>query len=149
VDLPEPEVGQVIRYGYLWQYENAAGREESSKIRPCAIVLAVAPKRDDEEGTYVVVAPITHTPPRDTAFAIEIPATVKQRLGLDDERSWIILLEVNRFRWPGPDLWPVRAEAQRREMLYGSLPRTLMQEALRLLAIRIRAGTLNIVKRTE
>ena len=34
------------------------------------------------------------------------PDTVKRRLELDDERSWIVLTEANRFIWPGPDLRP-------------------------------------------
>jgi hypothetical protein len=29
---------------------------------------------------------------------------VKRHLGLDDEPSWIITTEVNRFVWPGPDI---------------------------------------------
>jgi hypothetical protein len=35
---------------------------------------------------------------------VEIPVRVKQRLGLDDDRSWIVLTESNRFVWPGPDM---------------------------------------------
>jgi hypothetical protein len=33
-----------------------------------------------------------------------IPALTKRRLGLDDDRSWIVLTEGNAFLWPGPDL---------------------------------------------
>jgi hypothetical protein len=57
------------------------------------------------DGTIrVVVAPITHTPPADPDASIEIPAQVKARLGLDGERSWVRIDEVNRFVWPGYDL---------------------------------------------
>jgi hypothetical protein len=35
---------------------------------------------------------------------VEIPAATKRRLGLDDEQSWIVLTEINAFRWPGPDI---------------------------------------------
>jgi hypothetical protein len=31
--------------------------------------------------------PVTHRPPTDIDAAVEIPAVVKQRLGLDSERS--------------------------------------------------------------
>jgi hypothetical protein len=31
----------------------------------------------------------------------------KKRLGLDAERSWIMITEANQFLWPGPDLRPV------------------------------------------
>lgn len=57
------------------------------------------------------VLPITHTPPRDPGEAVEIPAATKQRLGLDDQRSWIMLTESNRFVWPGPDVRPVDSDS--------------------------------------
>ncbi len=96
---PEPRPGLVIRYAYLWHREARAGREEGVKDRPCAVVLAHA----DEDGrTRVYVLPITHTPPADEA--VEIPAAVKAHLGLDADRSWIVVTEANRFYWPGPDL---------------------------------------------
>ena len=101
---PAPQPGLVIRYSYLWQEEAAAGREEGSKDRPCAVILAVT----DEEGRPRVYAvPITHTPPSADVDAIEIPPVTKQRLGLDGERSWVVVSEANVFAWPGPDLRPV------------------------------------------
>ena len=66
------------------------------------IVLAV--ERPANDATIVVVLPITHTPPDDPAAAVEIPAGVKRLLGLDDERSWILVAEGNEFDWPGYDL---------------------------------------------
>jgi hypothetical protein len=149
VRLPEPEVGQVIRYRYLWNWADSAGREDGSKDRPCAIVIALPAKRPDDERPTVAVVPITHTPPRSTTLALELPTAVKQRLGLDDERSWIILDEVNRFVWPGPDLVPARARHQTSEMIYGSLPQMLMSRALAILGVAIRESKLRIVTRTE
>jgi hypothetical protein len=35
--------------------------------------------------------------------SLEIPTIPKKRLGLDEERSRIILSESNEIRWPGPD----------------------------------------------
>jgi len=102
--LPAPHPGLVIRYAYLWKREYEAGQEEGSKDRPCAIIMAVT---DDEGESQVLVLPITHTPPYDAADAVEIPLVTKQRLGLDGERSWIVITEVNEFVWPGPDLRPV------------------------------------------
>lgn len=55
----------------------------------------------------VMVLPITHSAPQHVADAIEIPPATKQRLGLDSERSWIVITEANEFVWPGPDLRPV------------------------------------------
>jgi hypothetical protein len=48
--------------------------------------------------------PITYSAPDALGEAIEIPAAIKARLGLDAERSWIVLNEANDFFWPGPDL---------------------------------------------
>ena len=100
---PVPAPGLVIRYSYLWRREFLVGREEGVKDRPCAIVAVVA---DDEGERHVLVLPVTHVPPEAPAEAVEMPAATKRRLGLDDERSWIILAEANEFVWPGPDLRP-------------------------------------------
>ena len=101
MSLPTPKPGLVIRYSYLWARERDEGREEGVKDRPCAVLLAI---RNDEGDLRVVALPITHSPPSDPSYAIEIPAPTKRRLGLDEERSWIVLTEGNAFAWPGPDL---------------------------------------------
>lgn len=102
--FPEPHPGLVISYAYLWAEESERGQEEGLKDRPCAIVLA----RQTLLGKVIVtVVPITHTPPTDPAEAIELPPIIKTQLGLDHERSWVILNETNDFLWPGPDLRPV------------------------------------------
>jgi hypothetical protein len=102
------KVGHILRYSYLWHRQHLAGREDGDKDRP---VLVLALVTTLEDGTPVVrVLPLTHTPPKDSAGAVEIPVLVKRRLGLDDERSWIILTETNRFAWPGPDLRPTATE---------------------------------------
>src|SRR5208337_1746796 len=135
--LPEPQGGLVISYSYLWRRESEAGQIEGTKNRPCAIVLAVrregvSPARGDaaaeqpEIATIVTVAPITHTAPSDPAAAMEIPPKVKQHLGLDCERSWIILDEFNEFAWPGFDLRPVPGKPGRYE--YGFLPPALYRK---------------------
>ena len=101
VAFPEPVPGLVLRDSYLWAEEHRRGQEEGVKDRPCAVILVTA-KEDGER--VVTVLPISHTPPADPKLAVEIPAPVKRRLKLDDERSWVILTEANRFIWPGPDL---------------------------------------------
>lgn len=75
----------------------------------------------------VRVLPITHSPPSDLRDAIEIPPTTKRRLGLDDERSWIVLTESNRFVWPGPDVRVVDSETG----CHGPLPPGLFEEVKR------------------
>lgn len=119
--LPDPVPGLVISYAYLWRDEQDQGREEGLKDRPCVVVLAISQKEGEP---LVTVAPISHVPPRHSREAIELPLATKRRLGLDDERSWIVATEVNRFLWPGPDLRPVPGRPG--AFAYGSLPRQLM-----------------------
>lgn len=69
----------------------------------------------------VLVLPVTHTPPQDAADAVEIPLLTKQRLGLDGERSWIVVSEVNEFLWPGPEIRPVPGRDVT-SITYGVLP---------------------------
>jgi len=118
--LPEPECGLVLSYSYLWRREREAGRTEGAKDRPCVIVLAT---RNNGNSTTVTVAPITHSPPSDLTVAWEIPPRVKRHLGLDGERSWIVLDEFNEFVWPGFDLRPVPGTTARFD--YGLLPPAL------------------------
>ncbi|WP_217430789.1 type II toxin-antitoxin system PemK/MazF family toxin [Sphingomonas bacterium] len=105
MSLPTPEPGLVIPYAYLWRHEHRKGQEEGRKVRPSVIVLAVQNSKGG--APRVTVAPITHTPPAKDGEAIELPPRVKQALGLDDDRSWIVLDEVNQFAWPGYDIRPV------------------------------------------
>lgn len=121
--FPFPVPGLVIRYAYLWRGEHERGQEEGTKDRPCAVLLSVT---EATGGRTVVVLPITHTPPRHEAEAIEIPPATKRRLGLDDERSWIVLTEANRFTWPGPDLRPQRP-GDAASIAYGELPGELFR----------------------
>ena len=138
MSLPQPRPGQVISYAYLWAREHRRGLEEGRKDRPCAIVAA----RQVIEGREVVtVLPITHTPPDDPADAVEIPATLKAHLGLDDSPSWIVVTETNDFIWPGPDLRPARE--------YGMLPPRFFNHVRdRILQAHLRRK-LSRVQRTE
>lgn len=122
--LPTPVAGLVIRYSFLWRDEAAKGQEEGRKDRPCAILLAVV---SDDGDTIVTVLPITHAPPPDPTLAVELPPATKRRLGLDDERSWIVLTDANRFAWPGPDLRPAPGEDVS-SVGIGLLPRSLYNE---------------------
>ena len=96
--IPNPEPGLVISYAYLWHHEHEAGWEEGRKDRPSVIVLAI--EREADGATIVTVLPITHSPPADENSAVEIPLPVKRHLGLDDERSWIVVAEGNEFCGP-------------------------------------------------
>lgn len=116
--FPAPDPGLVIRYSYLWKKEYDEGREEGTKDRPCAIVMSVSGSAGELQ---VLVLPITHTPPQNQADAIEIPSVTKTRLGLDSDRSWIVIGEANEFLWPGPDLRPLPGRDVA-TISYGHLP---------------------------
>ena len=80
--FPEPQLGLVLSYAYLWHHEHEAGRSEGVKDRPCVIVLALA--RPGEGRTLVRVVPVTHTPPTNPQTAFELPPAVKNHLGQTD-----------------------------------------------------------------
>jgi hypothetical protein len=101
----------------LWKREHDQGREEGSKDRPCAIVMSVVNEDGERE---ILVLPITHTPISNPADTIEIPPQTKNRLGLDFDRSWIVISEANEFTWPGPDLRPIPGRDES-TIAYGAL----------------------------
>ena len=119
MSLPRPEAGLVVRYSYLWHVEHVRGREEGVKDRPCAIILAVADKRVGRDRVWLL--PVTHLPPIDQDAAVEIPGVVKRRLGMDSDRSWVVLSEWNECLWPSSDL---RRTSRHKDasVAYGFLP---------------------------
>ena len=96
--FPKPVAGQVIGSACLWQSEHLRGQEEGLKDRPCAVILVITNESGDEQVTVLL---ITHSAPARLEFAIEIPAATKRRVGLDDDRSWVVLTEANRSHGPG------------------------------------------------
>ena len=121
------------------------GREEGMKDRPCAVVLVVT----DEDGEReVLVLPITHTPPANADDAVEIPPATKKRLGLDADRSWIVITEANEFVWPGPDLRPISGR-DASTIAYGPLPPRLFAHVRDRFLERDRREKSAHVKRTE
>jgi hypothetical protein len=143
--LPMLVPGLVIRYSYLWRRDHEQGQEEGVKDRPCAMVLVVT---NDEGDKIVTVLPITHTPPPAGSLAVEMPSATKQRLGLDAERSWVMLTEANRFVWPGPDL-RMEQGAGAASVAYGLLPRALFNEIRDKFGDAVEAGLTGIVRRTQ
>jgi hypothetical protein len=142
----KPEPGLVIRYSYLWLNEFLAGQEEGVKDRPCAIIAAI---RNEADGTQrVLVLPVTHVPPTQPEYAIEIPHAVKRHLKLDDERSWIVVSESNEFTWPGPDLRPTR-EGDGSTIAYGFLPPNFFLQVRKLFLSLPGAQQTRTIPRTE
>jgi hypothetical protein len=145
VAFPTPVPGLVIRYAFLWREEAAKGLEEGGKDRPCAVILVV---RDDDGEPIVTVLPITHSPPTDPQLAVELPSVTKRRLGLDDDRSWVVVTDANRFAWPGPDL-RTAPTGDPASAAYGLLPAGLFREILDKFVAALRARKAGQVSRTE
>lgn len=101
--LPEPRPGLVIRYDYLWSLEAAAGRDQG-KERPACLVAATDPATSPR---FVVILPITHTRPDKDTVGVEIPAKVREALGLGDAPGWVIVSEHNVDEWPNGGLAPL------------------------------------------
>ena len=143
--FPEPVPGLVIRYSYLWAEEYGSGREEGVKDRPCAIILVSIEDADEQ---MVTVLPVTHSLPSIPELAVEVPQAAKRRLGLDDERCWVVLSEANRFVWPGPDLRPAR-RGDAASIAYGPLPYALFETIRRKFIAAVRVRRAGIVPRSE
>ena len=108
------------------------------------MVVVVARVITDDR-TELLVAPVTHTPPRETP-GVAIPQSVKRHLGLDDAPSWVVLTELNRFVWPGPDIRPVKGGET---PLYGAITAKLFEQVKQGIGNHARAGRLQVPKRTE
>jgi hypothetical protein len=103
----------------------------------------------DEDGEWnVLVLPITHSPPPNPADAIEIPTETKKRLGLDADRSSIVITEANEFLWPGPDLRPVPG-GDASTVAYGPLPPRFFAQVRNKFLERDRREKSTLIKRTE
>ncbi|WHO75461.1 hypothetical protein [Rhizobium sp. BT03] len=121
--FPEPAPGLVIRYSFLWKEDYDKGKYEASKDRPCAVVLAAKVK--ETTAIQVVVVPITHSQP-DGSASLEIPAAIAKSLGLDGERHWLRLTQLNRFIWPGYDLRARPDDPSRVD--YGFIPEAFFKQ---------------------
>jgi hypothetical protein len=98
--------------------------------------------------TMVIVLPITSRRPASPEDGIEIADTTRDRLGLQREPCWVLLSEVNRFVWPGPDLRPVERPAGR-FYSYGLLPRGQFIRIRDAVHQRARDRRLDVVRRTD
>ncbi len=121
--LPDLATGLVIRYEYLWHSQAVAGADTAEKERPACVVLTFD---HPERGKSVLLLPITHSEPLAGQTGVEIPFKVKQHLGLDDERSWVVVSECNIDIWPTPDIRPLPGQPER--FTYGHLPPKLFRQ---------------------
>ncbi len=138
--MRQPGVGAVIRYGYLWAADAHRGMREGLKNRPCVVVVTLT---DGNGKDVLIVMPITHVQPAATDLAVELPIATKRRLGLDEDRSWIVTREYNSFVWPGYDIRPDESG----EIIIGTLPGTLVARAITNLRINAMAGRVTRAER--
>lgn len=108
----------------------------------------MAAVKNDPVGQTVYVLPITHSMPLDHSEAIELPQQTKLRLGLDGERSWVIISEANRFSWSGPDLRSLPGMGPG-SAAYGFLPPRFFKIIRDRFVERGRQGNPGLVTRTE
>lgn len=120
--IPEPKPGLVVRYDYLWSRE-AAGGGMQGKDRPACLVAA-----SDSQTTprFVLLLPITHSAPGEDTIGIEIPAKVKQAIGLADQPSWVIVSEYNVDEWPNAGLSALPGDPG--QYAYGFIPPDLFAQ---------------------
>jgi hypothetical protein len=143
VPIPAPEPGLVLNFAYLWHHEHNAGQQEGRKDRPSVIVLSIL--REDDGATLVTVLPITHRQPLDPAAAVELPPAVKRHLGLDDDRSWVVVDEGNELVWPGYDL---RKISRTDRYDFGFLPPRLFDQIRNAFVRYHRSGKIKLARRT-
>ena len=110
--IPQPRVGMVIRHSFLFS-------NGDEKERPAVVVVAIDPANIGDP-FQVAVMPITHSFPTDAATAIEIPQRLNNYLKLDDERSFVVVNEINEFIWPGYDIRQIPDNSGSWE--YGQMP---------------------------
>lgn len=139
---PAPEVGHIVLFDYLWAREAAQGDHEGRKDRPCAVVLAVA-KAPPDGAPWVVLAPITHSPPHGPDDAVALPQGARAGTGLDDLPSWIVVTEANYVAWSDPRLRPSRDG----RWLLGRLSRGLAMRVAEAIKARLRTRSLRLVTR--
>ena len=141
MNYPEPVPGLVIRFDYLWDADSQKGLSTSSKERPCAIVLYT------KKSNRTLVVPISHAYPEpgEEAFSLEIPAEICAEIGLDQDRNWVRVSEVNEFEWPSPEIRPRPDDPSRVD--YGMIPEDFFMEIRKRLAAAVAEHRLRRAKR--
>lgn len=95
-----------------------------------------------DDNVFVHVVPVTHSKPG-VDDGVEMPAIVKRDLSLDNDRSWIIVTEINRFRWPGPDIRLVDGATP----YHGAIPDWLFEQVRAAFGKKV--GQVRVVRRSE
>ncbi|MEI9986768.1 MAG: hypothetical protein WDN69_28520 [Aliidongia sp.] len=120
--LPEPKLGLVVHYGFIWARLGSGTPPDSGKHRPCLIVDLESleerglPGRPIRRVTYL---PISHVPPRQGEQAIAVPPRVARHLGLSSETPFLYTSHAVEDDWPF-DLSPIPGSSDRFD--YGFIP---------------------------
>ncbi len=141
MNYPEPVPGLVIRFNYLWDVDNQKGLSSSDKERPCAIVLYT------KKTNKTLVVPISHSYPEvgEENDSLEIPAEICAEIGLDKDRNWVRVSEVNEFEWPSAEIRPRPDDPSRVD--YGMIPEEFFLEIRKRLAKAVSEHRLGRTKR--
>jgi uncharacterized protein YifN (PemK superfamily) len=141
--LPNPEVGLVFPYYYLWRREHERGEESGRKSRPCILIVVAAIAKGNRQ--TVIAVPVTTQKPDSTRSYVEIPDRVRRHLGLNAPQCWVICDEYNQFDWPSPDLSTTTSGNRS----FGNIPTALIQMIRNEVQAAMKRGRLKKVPRTE
>ena len=118
--LPQPELGLVVHYGFVWSGVDRRPPPDVGKDRPCLIVdlfeVEDTPGRKTLRVTYL---PFSHAAPREGESAKLISSRVANHLGLTTEKSYLYTTYACEDDWPF-DLSPVPGHMGR--FHYGLVP---------------------------
>jgi hypothetical protein len=99
--LPQPELGLVVQYGFVWSGADRRPPPDAGKDRPCLIVdlfeIEETPGRKTLRVTYL---PISHTEPRDGENAKLISPRVANHLKLTTQKSYLYTSYACEDDWP-------------------------------------------------
>lgn len=99
--LPQPELGMVVHYGFVWAGAERHPPPDAGKDRPCLIVDLVEvediPGRVTLRVTYL---PISHVAARGDEKASVIGSRVASHLGLPSEKSCLYISYACEDDWP-------------------------------------------------
>jgi hypothetical protein len=85
-----PQVGDIVRFNYLWAREAEVGEESGRKARPVCVIVRTA-----TDPSALFLLPLTSRPPAKTRAALVVPEIECKRGGLRSP-CWIICDEYNR-----------------------------------------------------
>jgi hypothetical protein len=92
-----------------------------------------------------MLCPITHTEPTPPSVGIEISSEDSKESGLDDQRSWVIVSEVNKVSWSSGRF--ERTNFGKWE--YGELPEQVMMAIREAIVARVSAGQMDVIDREQ